>query len=205
VRVLLDGLGARPIDHDLVDLMEDRGVLVRWFRPLARLHPTEVNHRTHRKVLIVDEAVGFTGGVGIADEWMGDARDETQWRDTHFQVRGPAVDGLRAAFLDNWCETDPVIFAEGTDRFPDQPQTGTSIVRCVRSASETGRGDVDMVFRALVQLAQQRLRITTAYFVPDDDLMDRLCDASERGVEIEILIPGPHADKRFVQLASERL
>ena len=117
--------------------------------PPARLHPTEVNHRTHRKVLIVDEAVGFTGGVGIADEWKGDARDETQWRDTHFRVRGPAVDGLRAAFLDNWCETDPVIFAEAIDRFPDQPQPGRSIVQCVRSASETGRGDVDMVFRAL--------------------------------------------------------
>ena len=89
-------------------MMEDAGVIVRWFRPLHRLnHPGALNHRTHRKVLIVDEEVGFTGGVGIADEWAGDARNEREWRDTHFRIRGPAVDGLRAAFLDNWTETDP--------------------------------------------------------------------------------------------------
>ncbi len=203
VRVLLDAWGARPMDRALLELMRRNGVHVRWFRPLHPFRLGRVNHRTHRKVMIVDESIGFTGGVGIADEWRGDARDEHEWRDTHFRIAGPCVDGLRAAFLDNWAETDPDLFDQDVDRFPDQPKPGSSIVQCVRGASETGASDVESLFRTLLQLAQQRVRITTAYFVPDDELMRRFRDATARGVEIEILLPGPHADKRFVQLASE--
>ena len=202
VRVLLDAYGARPMDPASIHLMRDNGVTLRWFRPLSRLRPLEADHRTHRKVMIVDEAVAFTGGVGIADEWKGDARNEHEWRDTHFRLEGPVVDGLRAAFLDNWVETDPVLF-EAVDRFPDQPQPGHTLAQCVRGASETGWSDIATLFRTLVQLSAQRVRIATAYFVPDDDLNDRLCDAVERGVSVEILLPGPNADKRFVQVAAE--
>ncbi|HEV3268332.1 MAG TPA: phospholipase D-like domain-containing protein [Acidimicrobiales bacterium] len=203
VRVLLDAFGSRPIDVHLIDQMTDAGVHLRWFRPLSRLHPGDVNHRTHRKVLVVDESVGFTGGVGISDLWQGDARNENEWRDTHFKIEGPAVDGLRAAFLDNWTETDPTIFEDSFDRFPTQPEPGDSIVQCVRGASETGGSDLKSVFRTLLQLAERQVRVTTAYFVPDDDLTNRLCEAAERGVRVQILLPGPFADKRFVQLAAE--
>jgi cardiolipin synthase len=203
VRVLLDAWGAHTMDKEVLGRMEDAGAHVHWFRPLHRFHLGQFNHRTHRKVLITDEAVGFTGGVGIADCWQGDARDESQWRDTHFRIEGPAVDGLRAAFLDNWAETDPSLFDEDVDRFPDQPQPGNAVVQCVRGASETGWSDMATLFKALLQLACERIRITTAYFVPDDDLAGRLLDAAGRGVEIDILLPGPHADKRFVQLAAE--
>jgi cardiolipin synthase len=203
VRVLLDALGARTMDRDLIDMMADHGVQVHWFRPLHRFRPGQLNHRTHRKVLIVDEACGFTGGVGIADEWKGDARDESEWRDTHFRFEGPTVDGLRAAFLDNWAETDPVLYEDGVDRFPEQPQTGRAVTQCIRGASETGWSDVATLLRTLLQMAEDRVRITTAYFVPDEELISRLCDASDRGVDVDILIPGPHADKRVVQLAAE--
>lgn len=203
VRVLLDAWGASSIDPDLVSKMEDAGVRVRWFRPLRRLQPTKVNHRTHRKVMIVDEATGFTGGVGIADQWCGDARNEDEWRDTHFRVRGPAVDGLRAAFLDNWLETDPEVFDASIDRFPDQPKPGPAVIQCVRGASEVGWSDISTLLLALLQLAQDRIRITTAYFVPDDELIECLNAASDRGVTVEILLPGPHGDKRFVQLAGQ--
>ncbi len=203
VRVLLDGWGAHAIDRSTVATMEDAGVQIRWFRPLARFRLHKANHRTHRKVLIVDEAVGFTGGVGIADEWNGDARDAHEWRDTHFRVRGPAVDGLRSAFLDNWLETDDVLLDPSVDRFPQQPQDGSTVVQSVRGASETGWSDISTLFLLLFQVAQERIRITTAYFVPDTQLDDRICAAAERGVEIEILLPGPHIDKRFVQLAGE--
>ncbi|HVM67666.1 MAG TPA: phospholipase D-like domain-containing protein [Acidimicrobiales bacterium] len=203
VRVLLDGFGARPIDADLIALMEDAGVQVAWFRPPRRLRPWELNHRTHRKVLVVDEAVGFTGGVGISDNWLGDARTPDEWRDTHFRVTGPAVDGLRSAFLDNWAETQPVLFEDGVDRFPDQPQPGGAVVQCIRGASETGWSDVATLYRTLLQLAEREVRITTAYFVPDADLSQRMCDAADRGVRVRLLLPGPHADKRFVQLAGE--
>jgi cardiolipin synthase len=203
VRVLLDAWGASSIDPDLVSKMENAGVRVRWFRPLRRLQPTKVNHRTHRKVMIVDEATGFTGGVGIADQWCGDARNEDEWRDTHFRVRGPAVDGLRAAFLDNWLETDPEVFDASIDRFPDQPKPGPAVIQCVRGASEVGWSDISTLLLALLQLAQDRIRITTAYFVPDDELIECLNAASDRGVTVEILLPGPHGDKRFVQLAGQ--
>lgn len=203
VRVLLDSLGARSIDPSAIRLMEDNGVHLRWFRPLKKLRPGQVNHRTHRKVLIVDEATAFTGGVGIADEWQGDARNEREWRDTHFRIEGPAVDGLRAAFLDNWIEADSTIFDRAIDRFPDQPQPGRAVIQCVRGASETGRSDAETLFRTLLQLARSRVRLTTAYFVPDDDLTDDLCRAANRGVDVEILLPGPHADKRIVQVVAE--
>lgn len=203
VRVLLDSYGARFIDTTSIGLMEDAGVQLRWFRPMKKLRVGQINHRTHRKLLIVDEDTAFTGGVGIADEWQGDARHAGEWRDTHFRVQGPAVDGLRAAFLDNWIETDLHIFEDGVDRFPDQQQRGTAVVQCIRGASETGGSDAATMFRSLLQLAEDRVRLTTAYFVPDEDLIDRICAAANREVTVEILLPGPHADKRIVQLVSE--
>jgi cardiolipin synthase len=203
VRVLLDGWGCHPIEHSLIDLMSDAGAQVHWFRPLHRGPVRKINHRTHRKLMIVDEGIGFTGGVGIADEWQGDARNEDEWRDTHFRIRGPAVDGLRAAFLDNWIETDPVLFDRAFDRFPDQPQPGGTLIQSVRGAAETGWSDISTLFIALLGLAEERVRLSTAYFVPDGTLIDQLVSAAERGVEIQILVPGPHADKRFVQLAGE--
>jgi cardiolipin synthase A/B len=203
VRVLLDAWGSRPIERQLIDQMTKAGVQLRWFRPFHRVRLGEVNHRTHRKVLLVDESVAFTGGVGISELWMGDARNENEWRDTHFKVEGPAVDGLRAAFLDNWAETDAPIFDTACDRFPEQPTPGESVIQCVRGASATGGSDLASVFRALLQLTERRLRVTTAYFVPDDELTKGLCEASQRGVRVQILLPGPHADKRFVQLAAE--
>ena len=203
VRVLLDAWGSRPIERGLIEMMEEAGVLVRWYRPLHRFQPTKMNHRTHRKVIIVDETTAFTGGVGIADEWKGDARNEYEWRDTHFRIQGPAVDGLRAAFLDNWLETDPTLYDPNTDRFPNHPQVGATVIQCVRGASEMGWSEMSTLLLALLQLAEDRIRITTAYFVPDAELTERLCDTADRDVAVEILLPGPHGDKRFVQIAGQ--
>ena len=148
----------------MIDEMDEAGVRIHWFRPLRGSSWTgEPPHPSEG--VVVDEAIGFTGGVGIADEWRGDARDEHEWRDTHFRICGPAVDGLRAAFLDNWLETDDELFEASVDRFPDQPQPGSTVVqacgvhrrragatspRCsARSCSSPRRGpDHDRVLRA---------------------------------------------------------
>ena len=203
VRVLLDGVGAKPIDTELIERMREAGASVRFFRPLDLRHPLQANHRTHRKVMVCDEVVAFTGGVGIADEWMGDGHTDGGWRDTHVRLAGPAVSGLRAAFLDNWVETETALFDIGVDQFPEHGTPGQSDVQVITGTAEPGWNVISMTIRALIELATERIRLTTAYFVPDDDLTERLVAATERGVEVQILLPGPGADKRFVQLAGE--
>lgn len=203
VRVILDALGALSMDRALVERMVAAGAQVEWFRPVNKARFWEANHRSHRKVLICDEDVAFTGGIGIADEWRGDARGPGEWRDTHFRIRGPAVDGLRAAFVQNWAETGRPLFDHGTDRFPVQPQTGATVAQVVRGAAHTGWSDVATLVRSLLALAQERVRITTAYFVPDDATCAVLAATARRGVDVDVLLPGPHVDKRFVQLASQ--
>ncbi len=203
VRVLLDAVGAYTVDRTLVGRMAAAGAQVEWFRPVNKLRLWDNNHRSHRKVLICDEDLAFTGGIGIADEWRGDAGHTGEWRDTHFRIRGPAVDGLRAAFVQNWGETGRPLFDEGVDRFLEQPQIGPTVAQVVRGAAQTGWSDVATLVRSLLTLAQERVRITTAYFVPDDATCRLLAQTARRGVEVDVLLPGPHVDKRFVQLASE--
>jgi cardiolipin synthase len=202
VRLLIDAVGGLQIEKGLVDRMDEAGVHVEWFRKPWLNSPLKQNHRCHRKVLVVDEDVAFTGGVGIAEEWCGDARDETEWRDTHVQVRGPAVDGLVAAFSQNWAESGRELYDDG-DRFPQQPQAGSAVVQVVRGSASIGWDDLQTTFRVMLDSAEERLRLATAYFAPDDFFLDRLCAAAQRGVEVDVLLPGPHADKRVCQLASE--
>ena len=209
VRVLIDAIGGRLMETDLLDQMAASGVQLEWFRkPLWQgqaMSPFKHNHRTHRKVLICDEVVGFTGGVGIAEEWTGDARDETEWRDTHVRVQGPAVDGLSASFAQNWAETGrPLI--DPRRRFPEHDAVADgSVVQVARGSASVGWNDMATVFRVMIESARDRLQVQTAYFVPDDVFQQLLLDAVARGVEVDVMLPGPYADKRVCQLASESL
>jgi cardiolipin synthase len=202
VRLLIDAVGGLQIERGLVHQMDAAGVHVEWFRKPWLNSPLKQNHRCHRKVLVIDEQIGFTGGVGIAEEWCGDARDEHEWRDTHVRVRGPAVDGLVAAFSQNWAESGRELYDDG-DRFPQQPQAGATVVQVVRGSASIGWDDLQTTFRIMLDSAQDRLRLATAYFAPDKFFLERLCAAADRGVEVDVLLPGPHADKRVCQLASE--
>ena len=205
VRVLIDAIGGRLIDSTLIEQMTGSGVQVEWFRKPWAITPLKQNHRTHRKVLICDEVVGFTGGVGIAQEWCGDARDSSEWRDTHVRVQGPAVDGLSASFAQNWAETGhPLI--DPRRSFPNHaPVEGGSIVQVARGSASVGWNDMATVFRLMMETADTRLQMQTAYFVPDPCFQQLMLDAVERGVEVDIMVPGPHADKRVCQLASESI
>ena len=202
VRVLLDAVGAAQMSRTLIQQMEEAGCDVRWFREVKNTSPGGINRRTHRKVLVCDEDIAFTGGVGIAEEWEGDARDPSEWRDTHFRVRGPAVDGLRAAFVSDWAETGAELFDEH-DRFPEQPIPGPSTVQVVRCPSVIGWSEIATVVTALLRLAKERIHLTTAYFVPDEHMLKLLTDAAARGVHVDVLMPGEHTDKRIVQVAGE--
>ncbi|MFE4453392.1 phosphatidylserine/phosphatidylglycerophosphate/cardiolipin synthase family protein [Streptomyces sp. NPDC056796] len=202
VRLLLDGFGSRLIEKDQLAMMDEAGVEVAWFRKPLYLSPLKQNHRCHRKVLITDEETAFTGGVGIAEEWCGDARDESEWRDTHVRVRGPAVDGLAAAFAQNWAECHNELFT-ARDRFVDATRHGDSVVQVVRGSAGFGWQDMQTLLRVVLESAEERVRLTTAYFAPDTYFIGLLCDTARRGVSVEILLPGPHTDKRVCQLAGQ--
>lgn len=204
VRVLIDAVGGLQIEEGILERMERSGVDVHWFRKPLLKSPFKQNHRGHRKVCIVDEALAFTGGVGIAEEWAGDARDEGEWRDTHFRVVGPAVDGLSASFIQNWAESGRPLYDDG-NRFPEQPQPGNSTVQVVRGSASIGWDDIHTVWYVLIRSAQRRIQLQSAYFAPDHAVVEALLEAVERGVEVDVLIPGPHADKRVAQLGSERI
>ncbi|MEU5893927.1 phospholipase D-like domain-containing protein [Streptomyces sp. NPDC047461] len=202
VRLLLDGFGAQKIERRLLDLMDEAGVQVAWFRKPVWLSPFKQNHRCHRKALIVDEHTAFTGGVGIAEEWCGDARGPGEWRDTHVQVRGPAVDGIAAAFAQNWAECHEELF-DARDRFTGHRQAGSAVVQVVRGSASIGWQDMQTLIRVLLSSAEERFRLATAYFAPDTYFIDLLCQTARRGVQVEILLPGPHTDQRACQLAGQ--
>ncbi|MFJ1755518.1 phosphatidylserine/phosphatidylglycerophosphate/cardiolipin synthase family protein [Kitasatospora sp. NPDC088134] len=204
VRLLLDGFGSRLIEPELLDLMAAAGVRISWFRRPVRLSPFKQNHRCHRKVLVVDGRIAFTGGVGIAEEWCGDARHPGEWRDTHVRVVGPAVDGIAAAFAQNWAECAPGTLYDEADRFEEHEQPGGAVVQVVRGSAAVGWQDLQTLMRVVISSAEQRLRLATAYFAPDDYFVDLLCETARRGVAVELLVPGRHTDKRVCQLAGER-
>lgn len=203
VRLLLDGFGAKQIEGRLLDLMIEAGVQVAWFRKPVWLSPFKQNHRCHRKALVVDEDTAFTGGVGIAEEWCGDARDPSEWRDTHVQVRGPAVDGIAAAFAQNWAECHDALYDE-RDRFIEHPQVGSSVVQVVRGSASIGWQDMQTLIRVMLTSAEERFRLATAYFAPDAYFVDLLCETARRGVRVEILLPGRHTDQRACRLAGQQ-
>lgn len=215
VRVLLDAVGSLPMSAQLRARLDASRVDIRSFRPPVRWRFWNLDHRTHRKILVCDD-VGFTGGVGIADEWRGDARNPYEWRESHFRIRGPAAGFLRASFVGHWLEAIPAGHVSdalaGVRSNPAQQSVvvephvepaGPGQVQVIRSGAGVGWTDVEILLRALVTNAVTRLRITTAYFVPDDGLVDLIGAAAERGVQVEILNPGPHTDHRICQLAGE--
>ncbi|MDX3310457.1 phospholipase D-like domain-containing protein [Streptomyces sp. NPDC054884] len=202
VRLLLDGFGSRLIEKGLLAEMDQAGVQVAWFRRPLFLSPLKQNHRCHRKVLVVDEQTAFTGGVGIAEEWCGNARNAHEWRDTHVEVSGPAVDGMAAAFAQNWAECHDELFDE-RDRFIQHRPMGDAVVQVVRGSASFGWQDMQTLIRVMLESAERRFRLATAYFAPDDYFVDLLCATSGRGAEIEILLPGPHTDKRVCRLAGQ--
>ncbi|MFF3646930.1 phosphatidylserine/phosphatidylglycerophosphate/cardiolipin synthase family protein [Streptomyces sp. NPDC002564] len=202
VRLLLDGFGSRLIETEQLRLMERAGVQVAWFRKPLYLSPLKQNHRCHRKALIVDEETAFTGGVGIAEEWCGDARNANEWRDTHVEVRGPAVDGIAAAFAQNWAECHDDLFDE-RDRFIEHRPQGDAVVQVVRGSASFGWQDMQTLIRVMLESAEERFRLATAYFSPDAYFIELLCATARRGVAVEIVLPGPHTDKRVCQLAGQ--
>ena len=201
-KVLLDALGAVKMDRAKLQSMRDAGVEVCLFRPPKPYAVRRLVNRTHRRVLVADGKVGMTGGVGIAEEWEGNAGDPDHWRDTHVRVRGPVVRGLQGAFAENWLEATGEVIA-GPDYLPDlEPVTDDEgQMQLVRSRAGVGDTNVEALYFLAIGAAQKTIDLTAAYFVPRPAFTDVLVAAAERGVRVRILVPGPYIDKGFVRVA----
>lgn len=208
VRVILDSFGAAFMPDSLVEHMKESGVQLEWFRPFKQWKVWKTDNRTHRKVLICDGQIAFTGGVGIAEEWEGDARNPAEWRETHFRVEGPAVRGVQSAFLENWVEAGRRLHY-GLHQHEDSGQTeleGEETVngvplQVIRTSASVRWSDIVILYKTLLGMAQESIRITTAYFNPNESMVQLLCKAVERGVEVHIMMPGEHTDQRVANIA----
>jgi cardiolipin synthase A/B len=201
VRILLDWVGSLKSDSDGNDALEQAGVRIVYYRPPRWYSLARLNHRTHRKLLIVDGEVAFTGGVGIGDEWMGNARNPNEWREIQFLVRGPAVGLMQAAFLESWIYAEGEVF-HGPGFFPELQPVGPLAAQLVKSAPHGGRARMRLNFMLALAAARERIVIAAPYFIPDDQITAILIQAAERGVIIDILEPGEHTDTPSVRAAS---
>lgn len=203
VKVLLDWVGSIPMDEGLIKRMQDAGVEIVRFRPVTWYTLDRLNNRTHRKILVVDGRIGFIGGVGIADEWNGDARSPHEWRDNHYRLEGPAVAELQAAFAEHWIEATGELLL-GDRFFPDIAAAGDYAAQIVISSTHQ-RNVMHLMLMTALASAQKNVRIATPYFVPDELTRRQLLDARSRGVEVQILVPGAQTDARVVRKASRHL
>ncbi len=201
VRVLVDWWGSGEIDSSHFLRMRAAGVQVVKYNPLLPWRALRVNHRDHRKLLIVDGKVGFTGGAGIADIWLGNAEHPGQWRDTMFQLEGPAVGQMQAVFMDNWREAAREVLA-GDDYFPELPPAGDHLVQVFGSSPQDNVETVRMMFLLSIDSARKNIRICTPYFVPGEGTEEALLRACERGVKVEFIVPGSNTDVPFVRHVS---
>ena len=203
VRVVLDSEGADSTPDELVTRMREAGCKVAWYGKARWYTWMRYNRRTHRRLLIVDGEIAFTGGVGIADEWTGHAQSPKHWRDTHIRLQGPIVASIQAAFADNWNQCTDELLLNARD-YPVIEAVG-DIAGCgVVSSPANGSSAAQRTMATCIAGATRSLHITNAYFVPTPAFVASLCDASRRGVEVKIIVPGPHHDMPVVRHASRR-
>ena len=201
VHVLIDWAGSQDLDESLVDGMKAAGVEVRRYHPLRWYNLARMNNRTHRKLLVVDGKVGFTGGVGIADPWSGDAADPEHWRDSHYRLEGPAVAQMQAAFMDNWIKTSGKVL-QGPEYFPPLAPAGTALAQVFTSSPSGGGDSMQLMYLLSITAAERSIDLSAAYFVPDPLTRRALLQARARGVRIRIIVPGSNTDVEVVRRAS---
>jgi cardiolipin synthase A/B len=201
VHVLLDWVGSAKMDASLIETLSSSGVQVHQFHPPHWSHLGRLNNRTHRKLLVVDGRVGYTGGVGVAPEWTGHAQDPAHWRDTHFEVEGPVVAQMQAVFIDNWIKVTGDVL-HGPDYFPDLMPAGPALAQMFSSSPSGGSESMQLMYLLAVTAASRSIDLSAAYFVPDALTLQALVLALRRGVRLRIVVPGEHIDSETVRRAS---
>ncbi len=201
VHVLLDWLGSVKMDASLIDGMRASGVEIQRYHEPRWHNLSRLNNRTHRKVLVVDGRVGFTGGVGIADNWTGHAQDPDHWRDTHVRAEGPVVAQMQAVFMDNWTKATGKVL-HGEDYFPPLQKVGEASAQMFDSSPTGGSESMHLMVLLAITAAERTIHLSSSYFVPDELATRALVDALQRGVRVEIITPGEDIDTEVVRKAS---
>jgi cardiolipin synthase A/B len=201
VHILVDWAGSHKMDQASRNEMGRAGAVIlryhepRWYRFKY------LNNRTHRKLLVIDGTVGFTGGVGIADNWGGNAQDKDHWRDTHYRVEGPVVAQLQAAFADNWTQASGDVL-HGDDYFPALSPRGTAPAQVFKSSMDGGAESMQLMYLLAIAAAKSSIDISMAYFIPDSLAVEHLVAALKRGVRVRLIVPGKQTDSWLVRAAS---
>ena len=201
VNVLLDWVGSAKIDEAFIDEMKSAGVEILKYHPPHWSHLGRLNNRTHRKLLVVDGSIGFTGGVGIAGQWTGNAQDPEHWRDTHFKVEGPVVAQMQSVFMDNWIKSTGRVL-HGAEYFPELERVGEGHAQVFSSSPSGGSESMELMYLLSITAATRSVRLSSAYFVPDELALRAMTDALRRGVKLQIITPGKHTDAETVRSAS---
>jgi cardiolipin synthase A/B len=199
VRVLLDDWGSHP--KQLEELMTNAGVKLKWYKPVRIYTIYKVGNRTHRKLLTVDGRIGFTGGVGVDDRWMGDARNPKEWRETMVRLEGPVVAQLQSIFMEDWVHTTGEVL-HGEKQFPPIPAAGAMLAQAISASRSDASSMAKLLYYIAIQAARKSIWIENAYFVPDGQIRRGLVHAVQRGVDVRIIVPGPHIDIPMVRMAS---
>lgn len=202
VHVTLDWLGSTKMDEELLRQMRQAGVRIEQYRPIRWYTWDRLNNRTHRKLLVVDGRVAFTGGVGIADQWLGHAQDAEHWRESHFRVEGPVVGQFQAAFNDNWIKMTGQAL-RGPEYFPPLAPVGSTEAQLFLSSPASGSESMHLMYLMAIAASDREIDLAASYFVPDDLILLALLQARHRGVRIRILVPGAHTDSEVVRYASK--
>ena len=202
VNVVIDWAGSIKMDAVLLEQMENAGVNVHRYRPLHWYNLGRMNNRTHRKLLVVDGSIGFTGGVGVADVWQGEADSPEHWRDSHYRIVGPVVAQMQAAFNDNWIKSTGVVL-NGVDYFPPLTPAGDMDAHMFIASPAGGSESMHLMFLMAIAAAEDSIDLAASYFVPDELIIQALVAALKRDVRVRILVPGPHIDSEAVRLSSK--
>jgi cardiolipin synthase A/B len=200
VRLLIDAMGGSGGDPENLKRLADATVQCTVYCKPHWWNLRRFNHRTHRKLLIVDGSIGYTFGHGIGDQWLGDGEDKEHWRDTAVRVEGPAVQALQAVFMENWIEESHCVPA-GDSCFPRLEERGTCDAHVVSSASGDSVSSVALLYTVAIAAARREVIIQNPYFAPDDGVCDLLGMMVKRGVAVHLMVPGKHTDSPFVRRA----
>jgi cardiolipin synthase A/B len=204
VKILLDAVGSATIGRRILETLEAGKCQLAWFNPIRWYALGGINHRTHRKTLLIDGCVAFTGGAGIADHWTGHAQDPEHWRDTQIRLEGPAAIPLQTGFAQNWLETTGELIS-GPAFFPDVPSRGTVPVQTMLSSPATGASAARILYYLAIVCARKSIQIANPYFVPDQAAIDILVDARKRGVDVTVIVSGIRNDNWLARYNSTRL